>query len=190
MPKASNLKKGNIVKIGNQPFLVKQIDVHTPTARGANTLYRVRFISLITGQKLDQTLKGNDMLEEMTVSKRQTSYLYRDQDMHTFMDSENFEQYTMSSEAIEGQLPWLEEGMEGIMVLLHEGQPLSIEIPLTIDLEIVSTAPSIKGASVTNRNKPAELSNGITVLVPEYMASGEMIRVNTETGEYMSRVKI
>ena len=190
MPKASNLKKGNIVRIDDQPYLVKQIDVHTPTARGANTLYRVRFTSLITGQKLDQTFKGNDMLEEMTVDKRQTSYLYRDQEMHTFMDSENFEQYTMSSEAIEGQLPWLEEGMEGIMVLLHDGRPLSIEIPLTIDLEIVNTAPSIKGASATNRNKPAELSNGITVMVPEYMSPGEVIRVNTDTGEYMSRVKI
>lgn len=190
MPKASSLKKGNVVSIDGQPFIVKQIDVHTPTARGANTLYRVRFASLVTGQKLDQTYKGADMLEEMTVDKRQASYLYRDQDIYIFMDSGNFEQYAMPSEALLGQLQWLMEGMEGITVLLRDGLPLCIEIPATIDLEIVTTSPSIKGASATNRNKPAELSNGVTVLVPEYMAPGEMIRVNTETGQYISRAKI
>ncbi len=189
MPKASNLQKGNIVNIDGQPYQVKQIEVHTPSARGANTLYKVRFTSLISGQKLDQTYKGNDSLEEMTVERRRASYLYREQDMYTFMDSENYEQYTMNSDTLEGQLQWLVEGMEGILVLLHEGTPLSIEIPITIDVEIVNTAPAIKGASVTNRNKPAELANGVTVLVPEYMSAGEIIRVNTETGQYMSRVK-
>lgn len=189
MLKASNLKKGNIVKIDNQPYQVKQIDIHTPTARGSNTLYKVRFVSLIAGQKLDQTFKGGDSLEEMTVEKRKASYLYRDHDMHTFMDSENYEQYTLSAENLEGQLPWLVEGAEGIMVLLREGHPLCIELPQTIDLEIVNTAPNIKGATATNRNKPAELSNGVTVLVPEYMGIGEVVRVNTETGQFMSRAK-
>lgn len=189
MPKASNLKKGNIVKIDDEPYQVKQIEVHTPSARGANTLYKVRFASLISGQKLDQTFKGNDSLEEMTVDKRKVSYLYRDQDMYTFMDSDNFEQYTLSEENLEGQLQWLVEGMEGLTVLLREGHPLCIELPQTIDLEIVSTAPAIKGASATNRNKPAELSNGVTVLVPDYMAVGEVVRVNTETCQFMSRAK-
>lgn len=189
MPKASNLQKGNIIRIDGQPYQVKHIEVHSPSARGANTLYKVRFTSLINGQKLNQSYKGNDMLEEMTVERRRSSYLFREQDLHTFMDSENYEQYTMNAETIKEELPWLVEGMEGITVLLHEGNPIAIEIPLTIDVEVVSTAPAIKGASVTNRNKPAELANGVTVLVPEYLGEGEMIRVNTETGQYMSRVK-
>lgn len=189
MPKASNLKRGHIINIDDQPFQVKQIDVHTPSARGANTLYKVRFVSLLTGQKLDQTFKGGDSLEEMAVDRRKVSYLYRDQDMHTFMDSENYEQYTLSTESLEAQLQWLVEGLEGITVLLRDGQPLSIELPQSIDLEIMSTAPAIKGASATNRNKPAELSNGVTVLVPDYMAAGEVVRVNTETGQFMSRAK-
>ena len=189
MPKASSLKKGNIIRINDQPYQVKQIDIHTPSARGANTLYKIRFTSLVTGQKLDQSFKGNDALEEMTVERRRSSYLYREQDMHTFMDSENYEQHTMNSDIIEAQLQWLVEGMEDLMVLLHDGNPISLEIPITVDVEIVSTAPALKGASATNRNKPAELANGVTVLVPEYMSAGEMIRVNTETGQYMSRVK-
>ncbi|MDX9786647.1 MAG: elongation factor P-like protein YeiP [Desulfobacterales bacterium] len=189
MLKAGNLKKGHIINIDEQPYQVKQIDIHTPTARGGNTLCKVRFASLITGQKLDQTFKSGDSLEEMTVDRRKVSYLYRDQNMHTFMDSENYEQYTLSADNLEGQRQWLVEGLEGITVLLREGHPLCIELPQAIDLEIVNTAPTIKGASATNRNKPAELSNGVTVLVPDYMAVGEVIRVNTETGQFMSRAK-
>lgn len=189
MPKASNLQKGNIVNIDNHPYQVKQIDVHTPSARGANTLYKVRFASLLSGQKLDQTYKGNDALEEMVVDKRKVSFLFRDQNLYTFMDSENYEQYTLSEESIADQIPWLIDGLEDITTLLRDGNPLCIELPATIDLEIVETAPAIKGATATNRNKPAELSNGVSVLVPDYMTAGEMIRVNTETGQYMTRVK-
>ncbi|MCB2146697.1 MAG: elongation factor P-like protein YeiP [Deltaproteobacteria bacterium] len=189
MPKASNLQKGHIINIDNHPYQVKQIDVHTPSARGANTLYKVRYASLITGHKLDQTYKGNDTLEEMVVDKRRVSFLYRDQNMYTFMDSENYEQHTLSEETLEGQTQWLIDGLEGITALLRDGHPLCIELPLTVDLEIVDTTPVIKGATATNRNKPATLSNGVSVMVPEYMTAGEVVRVNTETGQYMARVK-
>ncbi len=189
VPKASNLQKGNIVKINNQPYQVKQIDIHTPSARGANTLYKVRFAAVMGGQKLDQTYKGNDMLEDMEMDRRTVSYLYRDQNLYNFMDSENYEQYALSEESLEGQIQWLIDGLEGITALLHDGHIMCIELPMTIDLEIVDTVPAIKGATATNRNKPAELSNGVTVQVPEYMKPGELIRVNTETGQYMSRVK-
>ncbi len=189
MPKASNLQKGNIINIDEHPYQVKQIDVHTPSARGANTLYKVRYASLITGQKLEQTYKGNDSLEEMVVDKRRVSFLYRDQHLFTFMDSENYEQYTLSEESIEELIPWLIDGLENITALLRDGHPLCIELPQTIDIEIVNTAPVIKGATATNRNKPAELTNGVTVQVPEYLTTGDVVRVNTETGQYMARVK-
>lgn len=189
MLKASNLQRGSIINIDNHPYQVKQIDVHSPSARGANTLYKVRYASLISGQKLDQTYKGNDALAEMTVDKRRVSFLYQDQSLYTFMDSENYEQYTLSAETLGDQVQWLTDGLENIIVLLRDGHPLCIELPQTIDLEIVETAPAIKGATATNRNKPAMLSNGVSVVVPEYMTAGETIRVNTESGQYMTRVK-
>ena len=189
MPKASNLKKGHVVSINDLPYQVKQIEVHTPSARGANTLYKVRFNCVSTGQKLDQTFKGNDILEDVELEKRPASFLYSDQGMFTFMDSENYEQYTLSKENLEDQVQWLTDGLENIMVFLQNGHPLCIEIPSSMDLEILETAPSLKGASATNRTKPAQLSNGITVQVPEYLSTGEIIQVNTETGKYMSRVK-
>lgn len=189
MPKACNLQKGNVVSINELPYQVRQIEVHTPSARGANTLYKVRFNCVSTGQKLDQTFKGNDYLEDIDLEKRPVSFLYSDQAMYTFMDSENYEQYTLSDERLEGQVQWLTDGLEGITVMLLNGHPLCIEVPSSMDLEIIETSPAIKGGSVTNRNKPATLSNGFTVQVPEYMANGEVIRVNTETGKFMCRVK-
>lgn len=189
MIKANTLKKGNIVDIGGQPHQVKDMEVQTPSARGSNTLYKVRFTNVVTGQKLDQTFKGNDTLEELEMERRPVSFIFRNQDMYTFMDSENFEQYTLGEASLEGKTEWLVEGLEEITALLLNGRVMAVELPASIDLEIVDTAPALKGASATNRNKPATLSNGMTVLVPEYLTIGEMIRVNTETGKFMSRVK-
>ncbi len=189
MPKACNLKKNQVVRINNQPYQVGQIEVQTPSARGANTLYKIRFAGIPEGQKLDQTFKGNDFLEEMDLVRRPVSFLYSDQNMFTFMDTENYEQYTLSEDSLEGQVPWFVDGLEGITALLLEGQIFGVELPVSIDLEIVDTVPAIKGATVTNRTKPATLTNGHVIQAPEYLSSGEMVRVNTETGKFMSRVK-
>jgi elongation factor P len=189
MIKANNLKKGNIVDLGGQPHQVKEIEVQTPSARGSNTLYKVRFVNVVSGQKVDQTYKGNDALDELEMERRPVSYIFREQDMYTFMDSENYEQYTLGEANLEDKTAWLVEGMEEITALLLDGTIITIELPAAVDLEIVETAPALKGASATNRNKPATLSNGITVLVPEYLTPGEIIRVNTENGKFMSRAK-
>jgi elongation factor P len=189
VPKACNLQKGQIVRINGHPYQAKQIDVQTPSARGANTLYKVRFAAVPSGQKLDQTYKGNDFLDEMDMERRPVSFLYQDQDMYTFMDSENYEQYTLSEESLDDRTQWLIDGLEGIVALVIDGNVLSIELPSSVDLEIVDTAPAIKGATATNRNKSAILSNGVTVQVPEYMTVGEVVRVNTESGKFMGRAK-
>jgi len=189
VPKACNLQKGNVVHIHDQPYQVKTIEVHSPSARGANTLYKVRFNNVATGQKLDETFKGNDFLEEVDLERRPSSFLYQDQSLYTFMDSENYEQYTLSKDFLEEQVQWLQDGLEGIAVLLLNGNPLCIELPAAMDLEITETAPALKGASATNRTKPATLSIGVVVQVPEYLSVGEIIRVNTETGKFMSRAK-
>lgn len=187
--KACNLKKGNIVQINNTPYQVKHIDVQTPSARGANTLYKVRYSSVPGGQKLDQTHKGNEMLEEMELERRSVNFLYNDQDTYNFMDNRNYEQYEIPLETMEDQAKWLTDGLEGITVLLRDGNPICIELPASVTMEIVETAPAIKGATVTNQSKPATLANGHVIQIPEYMEAGEIVQVNTETGLFMSRVK-
>ena len=105
------------------------------------------------------------------------------------MDAENFEQYSLSIDQLEDQKGWLTENMEGLVALMLDGQVVAIELPASVELEIEETAPVIKGATATNRNKPATLPNGRVVLVPEYMAPGDRIRINTETGKFMGRVR-
>jgi elongation factor P len=189
MLKASNLKKGQVVNLNGQAYQARQIETQTPSARGANTLYRVRFNGITTGQNLEQTYKGNDTLEEMTLERRSANYLYHDQQAYHFMDAENYEQYSLFAEQLEEQRDWLVENMEGITALMLDGQVVGIELPASVEMEIVETAPVIKGATATNRNKPATLANGRVVLVPEYLSDGERVRINTETGKFMGRVK-
>ena len=189
MVKANQLKKGMVVNINGLPYQVRHVDVSTPTARGTNTLYRVKFNGITSGQNLDQTYKGTDTLEEMSLDRRAVSYLYSDQEYCHFMDAENYEQYSLHVDQLADQKDWLIDNLEGIMALMLDGQVIAIELPATVDLEIAETAPVIKGATATNRNKPATLTNGHVVLVPEYMSPGEWVRVNTETGKFMARAK-
>lgn len=187
--KANQLKKGHVININGTAYQVTQIDLSTPTARGGNTLYRVRFRGITTGQNLDQSYKGNDALEEMTLDRRPVNFLYADQECFHFMDAENYEQYSLYGDQLGDQQDWLSDNLEGLIALMLDGGVVGIELPANVELEIVETAPVIKGATATNRNKPATLSNGRVVQVPEYMSAGEKVRVNTETGKFMSRVK-
>lgn len=187
--KASQLRKGNVVSINDTAYRVRDIEVHTPSARGANTLYRVKMNSIPGGQNVEQTYKGTDNLEELNLERRSVTYLYADQDNFHFMDAENYEQYSLHADQLADQKDWLVENMEGVMALLLEGHIVAIELPSSVELEIVETAPVIKGATATNRNKPATLENGRVVQVPEYLSNNDRIRVNTETEKFMARVR-
>lgn len=187
MPKASDLKQGSAVEINGEPYSVKKIDVRNPTSRGASTLYKIRFAHMKTKQKLDETYKGDDFLKDADCAKTKVQYSYYDGESYTFMNMETYEQYSLNAEDLEGQVEYLTEGLEDILILLLDDAPLGIELPTTVALEIVETPPAMKGASATNRTKPAKLTTGLEVLVPEYIETGEVIKVNTDTGKYMSR---
>jgi elongation factor P len=187
MLKASNLKKGNVVAISQQIYMAKHIDVKTPSARGALTLYKVRLMNVQNGQKLDQTFKGNDTLEDVELCRRPVQYIYKEGDLYTFMDTEDYNQYTLGGKTLDDQTMWLIDNLDGITALLNDGKIISIELPQSIELDITDTAPAIKGATATGRTKPATLSNGVVVQVPEYMEIGERVKANTETGKFMSR---
>lgn len=187
MPKACDLKKGNVVEINGDAYMVKHIDVKTPSARGAVTLYKVRFNNIKTKQKYEESYKGNDLLNEVDLQRKPVQYLYPEGALHVFMDTVEYGQYMISSDSIEEELVWLTDGMEDIIGLFIDDNMAAIEIPASLVFEITETAPGIKGASATARTKPATLSNGVEVQVPEYLETGEMIKVNTETRKYMSR---
>ena len=187
MIKASDLKKGAIVEISGAPHMVKQLEARSPTSRGAATLYKIRFINLQSGQKLDESFKGDDNLKEADCSRVPVQYSYNDGELFYFMNTEDYSQYALEQEKIEDQLPYLTDQQEDIIALLMDGQLLTIELPQSVTLEIVDTPPALSGSSATNRTKTATLNTGLEVQVPEYLAPGESIKVNTQTGKFISR---
>jgi elongation factor P len=187
MPKAADLKRGMIVEINGNPYVVKNVEVKSPSSRGANTLYKVRFNNVQTKQKLDESFKGDDMLKDVDFMRRQVQYLYKDGDTYTFMDIEDYSQYTLSGDDLEEQVDYLSDGLEGLYVLMVGERVLGIELPQTVNLTITDTPPAIKGASATSRTKTATLNTGLEIQVPEYIETGEVVKVNTETGKFMSR---
>lgn len=184
---ASDLKKGDVVRIDGDPHIVETVKVQTPSARGAITLYKIRFRDLKTKRKIDQSLRGDDVLAEADFERRPVQYLFGDAASITFMDLQDYSQFTLAKDEIEDEWLYLTEGVEGLIAISSEGRVLGLEMPTFINLEIVETRPSVRGGSVTARTKPATLSTGLVVQVPEYVAVGEVIRVDTRTGEYASK---
>ncbi|MFT5132657.1 MAG: elongation factor P [Gammaproteobacteria bacterium] len=187
MPKASELKRGMVVDFDGIPHAVKNVEVRNPSSRGASTLYKIRFTNLLSHTKVDESFKSDEHLKEADCVRMFVQFSYRDGDNVVFMNSEDYSQYEVREEDIEDLMGYVTEGMEGLTALIMDGVLLSIELPQSVDMEIVDTVPGIKAASATSRTKPATLSTGLEVQVPEYMEVGQVIRINTGTGKFMSR---
>ena len=187
MIKACDLKRGGLIGVNGMPQVVEDLKVSTPSARGAASIYRFRFRNLVSKAKQDVSCKGDESFDEIDFERRPVQFLYREVDMYTFMDTEDFSQFSLPRDAIEEQARYLVEDMEGIFALLSDGKILTVEMPPKVELEVVECEPVMKGATAASRSKPAKCRTGLTVHVPEYLATGEMIVVDTSTGEFISR---
>ena len=187
MIRASDLKKGEAVKIDGDPRIVETVTVQKPSARGSVTLYKFRFRSAQSKRKTDLTFRGDDVFEEADLERRQVQILYGDASSFSVMDRQDYSQFTLTKDELENEWPFLAEGMEGLVALTSDGRVLGLELPALVPLTITETRPSVKGGSVTARTKPATLSSGLVIQVPEYLSSGEVIRVDTRTGLYASK---
>lgn len=188
MARANEIKRGMAVDYNGKLLLVKDIDIQSPSARGASTLYKMRFSDVRTGLKVEERFKGDDILETINLVRRSVTFSYIDGEEYVFMDDEDYTPYLFKKDQIEDELLFIPEGgIPGMQVLTLEGQVLALELPQTVDLEIVETTPGIKGASASARTKPALMSTGLTVSVPEYLNSGEKIRIHVTERRYMSR---
>ena len=157
-----------------------------PRAVGS-TLYKVRGVDIVSKQKYENRFKGDDTIQTVDFARRAVQYLYQDADGCTFMDKESFEQYTLGTDVLEEELLYLSDELDGILAMIADGTILGITLPATVVLAITDTAPGMKAASASSRTKPATLSTGLVVQVPEYLGSGELIKVNSSSGEYISR---
>jgi len=187
---ANEIKKGIVFQLDGQNILVKQVQVQSPSSRSGSTLYKVRGKNVVTRQKYERSFKGDEIVESVDFMRRAVQLLYRDADGCTFMDTETFDQHIVPDEMIEDELPYITDGLEGMSALIADDVLVGIEVPTTVIMEITECSPGIKGASASARTKPATLSTGLVVQVPEYLTSGEAVKVNTESGEYISRASL
>ena len=178
------MKKGMLIKIGEDLF--RLLEVRHMTPGNLRAFVQVKMRNIRSGSLADNRFRSEDTVERATLDEREMQYLYQDGDAFYFMDTESFDQVHISSEALGDSVSYLKSEMT-IQVEFYGTEPVGIELPLSVDLKVVETAPGIKGATASNQIKPATTETGLVVNVPPFVNEGDMIRVSTETGEYLAR---
>ena len=187
MPKASEIKKNNTVVFDGKTCIVSDIERSVPQGRAGGSIYRMRMYDVVTGAKYDETFKDSDTLDMADLIRRPAMFSYIDGEEYVFMDKEDYTPYHLNKDSIENEALFINEDTDGIQVVIVSEVPVALDLPMSVELEVVETDPSIKGASATSRTKPATLSTGLVVQVPEYISTGEWIKVNTEERKFQSR---
>jgi elongation factor P len=182
---ATRIRKGMLIKFGNDLFRIMDLHHLTPGNKRAHIQVRMRNIRTLSLQ--DHKFRAEEDVERATLDEREMQYLYNDGDHYYFMDTSTFEQIHISSEAMGESKEYLVADAI-IRVEFYGEEPVGIELPQTVDLVVKETVPGIKGATASAQVKPATLETGLVVQVPPFVNEGDKIRVNTETGEYQSRV--
>ena len=185
----SDFKRGLFIEVDGKPWRIVDVSFNSPSARSGNLIVRTKMKCLLDGTVVEKPFRGGDKVGEPDVQKRPSQYLYSDGTFAHFMDTESYEQFQISLDDLGDSVPYLYDGIEGLVVMLYNDAPISIELPPHVELEITDTAPSMKGATASAQTKPATLSTGLIVQVPAYIESGETVRVDTRTGAYLQRVK-
>ena len=185
--KAYDVKKGNVVEYNNGVYQVRDIERSSPQGRGGNVKYRFVMYSVPGGTKLDVSMGAEDELKEVELSRRQATFSYKDGDAFVFLDDEDYTPYTLDADVVGDAAGFIVDDLTGCYVQIIDDQPVALQLPQSVAIEVVETPPELKGGTATKRPKPAKLSTGIEIMVPEYIGNGERVLVNTTTGEFAGR---
>ncbi|MEO6968297.1 MAG: elongation factor P-like protein YeiP [Rhodanobacteraceae bacterium] len=185
--KASDIKRGNVVEYDGKVWQVRNIERSAPTARGGNVTFRFTLYRVPGGQKFDLSLRADDDLREIELTRRAATFSYKDGEAFVFLDAETYTPYPLDPDLVGGDAGFIGDGLENCYVQLIGDAPVALQLPATVTLIVADTAPELKGASATKRAKPARLETGIEIQVPEYIGVGERVWVNTATGEFAGR---
>jgi elongation factor P len=184
---AKEIKPGEIVNLDGAPVLIESVNVQSPSARGAATLYKFRGRNMVTKQKTDITLKGTESLDAADFQRRSVRLMYTDPTYVHLLDQTDYNQYSIELEAIADEASYLTEDLEGVLALFYNGECVGIQLPAAVELTIAQCDPGVRGNSATGRTKPATLQTGLVVQVPEFISQGERIKVDTRSGQFLSR---
>lgn len=182
----NDIKRGLIINYQNEPWQV--MEAHFMRTSQRKPVMQTKLKSLLTEKTLEVSFKPSDKVETADITKKQAQFLYADQENAHFMDQESYEQFAIKSNVIEKKLTFLKEG-ESIEALFWQNQPLTINLPKKVDLKVIAAPPGIKGDSAQGRvTKQITLENQLTINAPLFIKEGDIVRINTETGEYVERV--
>ncbi|MCF7820424.1 MAG: elongation factor P [Candidatus Pacebacteria bacterium] len=181
----NEIKTGKIIEVNNEPYIIMQSS-HHKVARGGAVL-KTKLKNIINGNTLEKTFQGNDKAQEAETEKQKADFLYKDELEAHFMNNSNYEQFSLNLEEIGEQARFLKEGTE-VSVLYFQNRPVTIELPIKMEFKVTSAPPGVKGNSAGNVTKSIEIETGAQITAPLFVNEGDVIRVNTETGEYVERV--
>jgi len=183
---ATNIRRGMAIMFDGEPCRVIEFHHHTPG--NLRAMVHAKLKKLKSGTTVEHRFRAADTVQPAELETHELDFLYRSAHTYTFMNAETFEQYELDAETLGDAAPWVTEGLR-IIAEFFEGHPVAIDLPSSLVFEIVETTPVMRGATKTASTKPATLSNGVTVNVPEFIGTGERVRVNPATGEYLDRAK-
>ena len=186
MYSASDLRKGLKVQIEGSPYIVTEFEFSKPGKGQA--LYRCKMRNMISGNQLVKTYRSNDKFEKAELDERKMQFLYNQGEEFHFMDTDNFEQLSLSREQMGENVNFLLENME-VVVLFFSGRPIDISIPIFVNLLVTRADPWAKGDTSGNDTKPVTVETGYVLQVPPFVEEGDKIQIDTRTGEYVTRVK-
>jgi elongation factor P len=181
----AQFRKNLKIEIDGEPFTIVDFQHVKPGKGGA--FVRTKMKSLITGNVLDKTFRSGEKVDVPDLEEKKMSFLYQDESGYCFMDTQSYEQMTLTEEQMEDALGYIKENVE-VEVLLHNGKAIGIELPMFLNLKIVETDPGLKGNTASGGSKPAKLESGATIQVPLFVGTGEVVKVDTRTGNYIERV--
>ena len=185
MISATALRKGITFELDGELHRVLEYQ-HSYIGRGSANV-RVKLRNLRTGRTLERNFGASEKFEDVRLELRQVQCLYRDGDLYHFMDTETYDQPSLSEETLQEKVDYLKEGMV-LSLSMYEGQPVEIELPVAVELEVTQTDPGVKGDTATGATKRATLETGLVVQVPLFIEEGDVVRVDTRTGAYLTRV--
>jgi elongation factor P len=185
----NDFKRGLRILIEGEPYVILDVHAQSPSARGAATITKLKVRNLRTGQVLDKNFRGGEKLEQPDLEFRAVQFLYRDDDGFHFMDTASYDQIRLTADEVGDGAGYLKDGLDDIRSVVFNGKVISIDLPNTVVLRVVETAPSIKGGTAQAQTKPATLETGLSIQVPAYMEADEDIVVDTRDARFISRAK-
>jgi elongation factor P len=183
---ATQIRRGNVILFNGEPHRVIEFHHHTPG--NLRAMVHAKMKNLRTGSALEHRFRAADTVEKAEMQTHELQFLYKDAHHYHFMNNANYEMVMLDEEALGDNAQWLTENMI-ILAEFYEGNPIGIELPASLVLEVVQTEATMAGATKTAMTKPAKLSNGVTVQVPAFIKEGELLRVDPREGKYLERAK-